>query len=141
MSCSTSRVFPKSTSMQINCGGREIHGFSLAFRATERTLLIEKWDTGIHVDENRHRIGFRLPCGASLRLQPLEFRDPKWKPKFGSRCADRCRRRDKSCQDACYRKWADDFGMLAPRGNACIDRCFARDTSCISHCSSIGEFP
>ena len=141
MTCSTSRVFPKSESMRISCAGLEMDSVIIDIEAKERTLFIDWHKQGIHAREHRRRFGFRLPCGALLRLQPLEFRDPMWKPGFGHPCGHQCRSRDAGCQDACYDAWADDYGELSPRGIACIERCDAQNLKCISYCQSIGKYP
>jgi hypothetical protein len=139
MSCSTSLVFPKTTTLTGGCAINESRiNFSIAF--SEGVLWVETgWDSyegqGLF-----SRYGVRLPCGATPRFHELSLRDSAWKP-FGSRCGDVCFTQSARCEEACYRRWADDFGKLSTAGSNCTSRCNDATTTCTSACQRKGQYP
>ena len=136
LACGTTRVFRKSDWMSVACSGPRIDTRVIDIQEKERTLFVDWHKQGVFADATRHRIGFRLPCGAPLRLRPTEFKDAGVGEPYGEPCDNRCDERAYGCEDPCYARWADDYGVLSPEGEACIARCAERKDKCLSDCSA-----
>lgn len=139
VSCSTSLVFPKTTTLTGGCAFNESgDNFSITFR--EGVLWVETgWD-GYDGQGLSRRYGVRLPCGATPRFHELRFRASGWKP-FGSHCGDVCSTQNARCEEACYRRWADDFGEPSAAGAACTSRCSDATNTCTAACQRKGQYP
>lgn len=139
VSCNTSLVFPKTTSLTGGCAFSE-SGYNFSITFSEGALWVETgWD-GYEGQGLFSRYGVRLPCGATPRFHELRFRASGWKP-FGSHCGDVCMTQSVRCEEACYRRWADDFGELSPVGSACTSRCRDATNSCTGACQRKGQYP
>jgi hypothetical protein len=139
MSCNTSLVFPKTTTLTGGCAFNE-SGYNFSITFSEGVLWVETgWD-GYDGKGLYSRYGVRLPCGATPRFHELRLRDSGWQP-FGSRCGDVCLTQSARCEDACYRRWADDFGKLSAVGSACTSRCSDATNACTSACRRKGQYP
>ncbi len=130
--CGSSRIFAKSTKLQLGCIFEEM-GFRVSLEIDGDRLLVEWLDTGFQQDVLRQRFGFTLPCNSSPRFHAFDVQDPAWKPSVGP-CADRCRVQDGRCEDVCYQRFADAAGVLSAEGERCSGACVSAREGCVDRC-------
>jgi hypothetical protein len=139
-SCGSNRLFPKSTQATYGCSFGE-SGVGVEVRMDQHRVWLDVVESGYKPTMLVRRFGMQLACGSRLRFVPYSWRDSRWQP-YGRPCSNACQQQSELCEDRCYRRYADDYGVLSDAGSRCTERCrLHRDEQCSRACASRGQYP